>query len=68
MWTTYYPSGNIKTIMYTLNGRLHHYFKPALSVYRDDTNNTLLKEMFYSHGSPSTYQEGINKKYYFIYT
>lgn len=67
-YVTLYPSGRIKMMAHTLNGKLHHYFKPALSIYRDDLNNTLFKEIFYYHGNLSKSQEGINKKYYFIYT
>ena len=63
---TRYPSGNIKSVAHILNGKLHHYFKPALSFYRDDINNTLIKECFYEYGSPSDKQEGVFKKIYNI--
>jgi len=65
-WVSYYPTGNIKTIYHTLEGKLHHYFKPAISFFRDDINNTLIKECFYEYGKPSDKQEGVFKKIYNI--
>jgi len=66
MWCCYYPSGNIRVISYTYKGKLHHYFKPALSFYRDDANNTLVREYYYEHGIPSKTQAGVFGKVYTV--
>jgi antitoxin component YwqK of YwqJK toxin-antitoxin module len=62
----YYPSHRIKNIcFYNNKWKLDHYFKPARSVYRDDYNNTLFKEEYYSNGKISQNEEGLSTKYYY---
>jgi antitoxin component YwqK of YwqJK toxin-antitoxin module len=61
-----YPNGKVKSISYLKNGVLHHDFKPALSFYRNDINNTLQKECFYYEGQPSDIQEGKIVKWYYL--
>lgn len=60
----YYPNGRIKSVQHTCRGVLHHYFKPALSYYKNDINNSLVVEYFYEHGRPS---KNITGKYKIIY-
>lgn len=66
MYVTYYPNRKVKTIAHYQNGVLHHDVKPALSFYRNDTNNTIKKECFYYKGKPSTIQEGKCVKWYYL--